>query len=210
MSANKTNIIKRITNYFHESSRKTYDLAIELSGKPKALYVLFLIAFLESSFFPIPPDIFLIPMVIATPKKAFKIAFIATAASVLGGYLGYFIGFYLYDLVAQPVLEFYNHLEHFETFKEHYNKWGAWIVFGAGTTPFPYKVITVASGAVNMDMLIFGVASFLSRGLRFFAISILLWKFGAPVKKIIEKHFGLLATAFFILLVASFMLLKLL
>ncbi len=205
----QTNIFKRAADYFHNLSRKVYDLAIELSGKPKAMYVLFIIAFLESSFFPIPPDIFLIPMVLATPKKAFKIALIATLASVLGGYLGYIIGFYLYDLVAHPILEFYDYLSQFETFKDHYNKWGAWIVFGAGTTPFPYKVITVASGAVNMDLLIFGIASFLSRGLRFFAISILLWKFGAPVKKIIEKHFGLLATLFFILLVASFMLLKL-
>ena len=209
MSSDNTNIFKRTANYFHKVSKQTYDFAIDLSSKPKAIYVLFIVAFLESSFFPIPPDIFLIPMVLATPKKAFKIALVATTASVLGGYFGYAIGFYLYDFLAKPILELYGYLDQFEIFKEHYNKWGAWIVFGAGTTPFPYKVITVASGTVHMDLLIFGLASFFSRGLRFFAISALLWKFGAPFKNIIEKHFGLITTAFFILLVASFFLLKL-
>ncbi len=185
-----------------------YNWAIALAEKPNAIYALFAISFIESSFFPIPPDIILIPMIIATPKKAWKIAGVCTLGSVIGGYFGYAIGLFLFDTVAEPILSFYGYLEQFNHFSEYYNKWGAWIVAGGGLTPFPYKVITIASGVVSLNPVIFGIASILSRGLRFYAIALILWKFGEPMKIFIEKNLAWLSTAFFALLILGFAALK--
>jgi len=186
-----------------------YDWALEMSKSKHAMMALFLVAFSESSFFPIPPDVMMIPMILAAPKKAWKIALVATIGSVLGGYFGYYIGVYLYDTLALPVMGFYGYMDKLEGFKEYYLSHGYWIVFGAGFTPFPYKVITVASGALDMNLTVFGLASLISRGARFYIISILLWKFGEPMQKFIKKHLGILATLFFILMIASFGLVKL-
>lgn len=181
---------------------------VEAASGRNAMWALAVVAFVESSFFPIPPDIMLIPMIIATPKRAWKIALVATVASVIGGYFGYLIGFLGYDLIAKPLLNFYGYLEKFEKFRQYYNDYGAWIVLGAGITPFPYKVITIASGVVGMNIWIFGLASVVARGLRFFIIAGLLRFFGEPIKKTIEKHFGLLSIIFFILLIGGFLLIK--
>lgn len=181
---------------------------IDAAGKKNALWILGVISFIESSFFPIPPDIMLIPMVVAAPRKAWHIAAVATAASVVGGYFGYAIGFYGYDLIARPLLEFYGYLDKFESFKQYYTSYGAWIVFAAGITPFPYKVITIASGAVGLNLAVFGAASVAARGLRFFIVAGLLYFFGEPIKKFIEKHFNLLSIIFFILLLGGFVLIK--
>ncbi len=189
-------------------TRKIYQWMVDAASGKNALWALAIVAFVESSFFPIPPDIMLIPMIIAAPKKAWKIATVATIASVVGGYFGYLIGFLGYDLVAKPLLDFYGYLEKFEQFSKYYNEYGAWIVLGAGITPFPYKVITIASGVVGMNIWIFGLASVMARGLRFFIIAGLLRFFGEPIKKIIEKHFGLLSIIFFILLIGGFLLIK--
>ena len=189
-------------------TKKIYQWMIGAASGNNAMWALALIAFIESSFFPIPPDIMLIPMIIATPKKAWKIASVATIASVIGGYFGYLIGFLGYDLIAKPLLNFYGYLEKFEKFRQYYNDYGAWIVLGAGITPFPYKVITIASGVVGMNIWIFGIASVVARGLRFFIIAALLRFFGEPIKKTIEKHFGLLSILFFILLIGGFLLIK--
>lgn len=189
-------------------TKKIYQWMVDMASSRNAMWALALVAFVESSFFPIPPDIMLIPMIVATPKKAWKIALVATAASVIGGYFGYLIGYFGYDLIARPLLEFYGYLEKFEQFSRYYNEYGAWIVLGAGITPFPYKVITIASGVVGMNIWVFGVASVVARGLRFFIIAGLLRFFGEPIKKIIEKHFGLLSIIFFILLVGGFLLIK--
>ena len=189
-------------------TKKIYQWMIDAASGKNAMWALAVVAFIESSFFPIPPDIMLIPMIIATPKRAWKIALVATIASVIGGYFGYLIGFLGYDLIAKPLLNFYGYLEKFEKFRQYYNDYGAWIVLGAGITPFPYKVITIASGVVGMNIWIFGLASVLARGLRFFIIAGLLRYFGAPIKKIIEKHFGLLSILFFILLIGGFLLIK--
>lgn len=188
--------------------KRLYQWMIDAAAKKNALWILGIVSFIESSFFPIPPDIMLIPMVVSQPKKAWKIAEIATFASVIGGYFGYAIGYYGYDVIAKPLLSFYGYLEQFENFKQYYNEYGAWIVFAAGITPFPYKVITIASGVVAMNLVTFGVASVVARGLRFFMVAGLLYFFGESIKKFIEKHFNLLSILFFILLFGGFLLIK--
>ena len=189
--------------------RKIYDWIIGLSGNKHALACLFAISFIESSFFPIPPDIMLIPMILATPKKAWKIAGVCTVASVIGAYLGYIIGVYFFQLIAEPLLNFYGYLEKFNDFKKLYEEYGAWIVFGAGITPFPYKIITIASGVVHLNLLVFTVASIIARGLRFFVIAWLLKTYGEKMRAFIEKNLGWLSVLFLILLIGGFMLIKL-
>ena len=189
-------------------TKKIYQWMIDAAAGNNALWILAAVSFIESSFFPIPPDIMLIPMVIAAPKRAWKIAGVATLASVIGGYFGYVIGHYGYDLLARPLLEFYGYIDKFESFKAYYHEYGAWIVFAAGLTPFPYKVITIASGAVGLNLWVFGLASIAARGGRFFLVSGLLYFCGAKIKTVIEKHFGLLSILFFILLFGGFILLK--
>ena len=188
---------------------KTYDTMLSLSAKDHAMLFLFLVAFAESSFFPIPPDVMIIPMVLATPQKAWRIAGLATFASVIGGYFGYIIGSCFFDLIAKPLLEMYNALDQFKEFENYYHLYGAWIVFGAGITPFPYKIITIASGVVHLDLFIFTIASILARGIRFFLVAWLLKKYGAPMKVFIEKNLGWLSVLFLILLIGSFALIKL-
>lgn len=192
----------------HQLLHQMYDLMLRLSAHNKAMFFLFLVSFAESSFFPIPPDVMIIPMVLATPNKAWRIAGLATVASVLGGYFGYIIGAGFFDLIAKPILEMYNALEQFQEFEDYYHKFGAWIVFAAGLTPFPYKIITIASGAVHLDLMVFTVASVLARGMRFFFVAWLLKKYGEPMKVFIEKNLGWLSVLFLILLIGSFMLIK--
>ena len=189
--------------------RKTYDTVIHLSESKYALTWLAIISFVESSFFPIPPDIMLIPMILATPKKAWKIAGVCTAASVIGAYFGYIIGVYFFNLIAEPLLNFYGYLDKFETFKGLYEKYGALIVFGAGITPFPYKIITIASGVVHLNLIVFTVASIIARGMRFFLIAWLLKVYGATMRTFIEKNLGWLSIVFLLLLIGGFALLKL-
>lgn len=191
-------------NFLH----KIYNRVLDWSSAKNAIYYLFAVAFIESSFFPIPPDIMLIPMVLATPKNAWRIAGIATIASVLGGYFGYAIGKFFFDMIAMPLLEFYHYDAKFLQFQNYYHEYGAWIVFGAGITPFPYKIITIASGAVHLNLWVFTIASILARGLRFYVVAALLYKFGTPMKAFIEKNLGILSVLFFILLCAGFYFLK--
>jgi membrane protein YqaA with SNARE-associated domain len=188
--------------------RRLYDWTIQLSAHPRALWALAAVSFIESSFFPIPPDALLLPMVLAARERAWRIAAVCTVASVLGGLLGYGIGYFLFAEIGQPLLTFYGYEEKFLEFKNAYNDWGAWIVFGAGLTPFPYKVITIASGVANLDIVTFVVASVLSRGLRFFLIAALLWKFGPPVRRFIEARLGLLTIIFFALLLGGFVVVR--
>ncbi len=202
--------LQSIRTYGRSRVKAVYDYMLQLAANKNALFFLFVVAFAESSFFPIPPDIMLIPMVLAAPAKAYRIALVATLASVIGGYFGYFIGVYGYDLIARPILSFYGYTQQFEVFKGYYHQWGAWIVFGAGLTPFPYKVVTIASGAVHLDLAVFTVASVLSRGGRFFLVAWLLKKYGAPMKMFIERHLGKLSVLFVVLLLGGFALIKLL
>ncbi len=188
--------------------RRLYDWTIRTAEAPYALWALAFIAFAESSFFPIPPDIIMIPMIIARPSRAFLIAGVALAASVLGGVFGYYIGWGLFETVGQPLLEFYGKTDEFGHFAETYNAWGAWAVLIAGVTPFPYKVITILSGSTGLNFGVFMVASVIARGLRFFIVAALLWQFGAPIRDFIEKRLGLMFILFVVLLGAGFYVVK--
>jgi membrane protein YqaA with SNARE-associated domain len=190
--------------------RRIYDEVINLSGSKYALYWLAAFSFIESSFFPIPPDIMLIPMILATPQKAWKIAAVCTVSSVIGAYFGYIIGVYFFQLIAEPLLNFYGYLEKFNSFKNLYEEYGAWIVFGAGITPFPYKIITIASGVVHLNLIVFTIASIIARGMRFFLIAWLLKVWGESMRTFIEKNLGWLSVLFLVLLIGGFALVKLL
>ncbi len=188
--------------------RRLYDWTLSLAGHRHALWALAAIAFIESSVFPIPPDILIIPMVLAAPTRAWRVALVATVASVIGGLFGYVIGAFLFEALAQPILAFYGYEARFADFRERYNEWGAWIVAGAGFTPFPYKVITIASGATGLDPTVFIIASVLSRGGRFFLIAALLWRFGVPIRGFLERYLAPLTALFFILLLGGFLVAK--
>lgn len=188
--------------------RRMYNKVLALSDRKSAMWFLALISFIESSFFPIPPDALLIPMVLSNRQKAWRIAAVCTVSSVLGALFGYVIGMFLYESVAKPLLEFYHYIDKFEDFKNLYNEWGAWVVAFFGFTPFPYKVITITSGVVNLNIWVFIVASILSRAGRFFIISALLWKWDGKIKDFIERRLGLLTILFFVLLIGCFVAIK--
>ena len=189
--------------------RRLYEWTLGLAAHPHALFALWLVAFVESSVFPIPPDVVMIPMILAVREQAWKIATIATVGSVLGGLFGYGLGAFLFAQVGQPVLEFYGRAESLDEFRAGYQDWGAWIVFGAGVTPFPYKVITIASGAMDLNLGVFTVSSVLARGARFFMLAGLLWFFGVPIRAFVEKYLNILAVLFFALLFGGFALIGL-
>lgn len=180
-----------------------------LAGHRNAVPVLATVSFIESSIFPIPPDVMLIPMVLADRTRAFRIAFICTIASVLGGLLGYGIGIFLFEEIGRPLLEFYGFAPKFAEFQIKYNNWGAWAVFIAGVTPFPYKVITILSGVTALNLTVFITASVAARGLRFFIVAALLWKFGDSIRNFIEKYMGLLFILLSALLIGGFVAIKL-
>jgi len=188
--------------------RGLYDFTLRLAATRHALLALAVISFLESSFFPIPPDVLMIPMILAAPRRAFLIAGVCLVSSVAGGLAGYAIGAYLMDSVGQGILSFYGKEDAFAQFTTTYNEWGAWAVLIAGVTPFPYKVITITSGATGLDLVVFTVASIVARGLRFFIVAGLLWKFGAPMRHFIEARLGLLFTLFVALLLGGFVLVR--
>lgn len=184
--------------------RRLYDWTMGLAAHRNAGWALAGVSFAESSIFPIPPDALLIPMILAKRAMAWVYAAICTAASVAGGLAGWLIGAFLFDTVGRAVLQFYGYTEEFATFAERYNAYGAWIVLIAGVTPFPYKVITIASGATGLSLGVFMVASLLARGLRFYVVAALLWWLGPPVREFVEKRLGLLFTLFVILLIGGF------
>jgi membrane protein YqaA with SNARE-associated domain len=183
--------------------KKTYNWTLEKAQHKNAKWYLSLISFAESSFFPIPPDILLIPMALASKARALFYAFMCTLFSVLGGILGYAIGYFFYNSVGIYIVDFY-HLENsFNIFENYYKEFGILIVLGAGITPFPYKFITIASGVFGLNIFLFIIVSIIGRGLRFYLIAILLYFFGEKIKLIIDKYFNILTIVFFILLVGS-------
>ena len=197
--------------------KKLYDWVLSWAEKPSSQIFLFCLAFAESSFFPIPPDVLLIPLVLGARKKWLKIALITTVGSFLGGMFGYFIGWKLWWALdgqfSGLASFFFKNIpgftkELFYKMQEQYNMHGFWIVFTAGFTPIPYKIITISAGAFKINFLIFTIASVISRGARFFLVSFLLKKFGESIKKFIEKYFNLLAIAGVILLIGGFILIK--
>ena len=183
--------------------KRTYNWTLEKAQHKNAKWYLSLISFAESSFFPIPPDILLIPMALASKANALFYAFICTLFSVLGGILGYAIGYFFYNSVGIYIVDFY-HLENsFNIFESYYKEFGILIVLGAGITPFPYKFITIASGVFGLNIFLFIIVSIIGRGLRFYLIAILLYFFGEKIRLIIDRYFNILMVTFFILLVGS-------
>lgn len=188
--------------------RRLYDETLKLSSTRYALPALAAVAFIESSVFPIPPHVMMVPMVLATPHRAWLIALVATVASVLGGILGYWIGAAGLETIGMPILEFYGKAEEFGTFQDRFNAYGAWAVLFAGITPFPYKVITITSGATSLDFTTFMVASVIARGLVFSILAGILWKFGPPVRTFVEARFGLVTIGVFALLLGGFLVIR--
>ena len=189
--------------------KRIYNWTLKKAQHKNAKWYLSLISFAESSFFPIPPDILLIPMALASKANALFYAFICTLFSVLGGILGYAIGYFFYNSVGIYIVDFY-HLENsFSVFESYYKEFGILIVLGAGITPFPYKFITIASGVFGLNIFMFIVVSIIGRGLRFYLIAILLYFFGERIKLIIDNYFNILTIMFFILLLGSVFIIRL-
>ncbi len=181
-----------------------YQWTLRLADHPRALWALAMISFIESSFFPIPPDVLMIPMILARPSRAWLIASVALVASVLGGLLGYAIGAFAFEQIGQPILTSLGKADAVAEFNTRFNDFGFWAVLTAGVTPFPFKVITIMSGWTGMPLATFVATSILARGLRFFIVAALLWKYGAPIRDFIEKRLGLMATLFVLLLFGGF------
>ena len=179
-----------------------------LAASPNAAWWLGLIAFAESSFFPIPPDALLVPMALARPRRAWHYAAICTLASVAGGALGYLIGYAVFDQVARPILHLYGYGDAYAAFQAKFQEYGLWIILIKGLTPIPYKIVTIAAGAARFDFAMFMLASVLTRGLRFFLVATLLHFFGDAVRDFIERRLTLVTSALAIGVVGGFLALK--
>ena len=188
--------------------RRLYEWMMRLAGDRRAIPALAAISFAESSFFPIPPDVMLVPMVLAQRSKAFVIAGVCTAASVIGGLFGYAIGYFLFETIGAWVIQLYNLHGAMETFRHEFAEYGTWIILVKGLTPIPYKLVTIASGVAHFDLFTFIWASILTRGVRFFLVAGLLWKFGDPIRNFIEKRLEVLTWAFLIALIGGFVVVK--
>ena len=190
--------------------RALYDRTLALAAHPRALWWLAAVAFCESFIFPIPQDAMMIPMILATPRRAWRIAAVATAASAAGGLAGYAIGAGLYESVARPLLALYGYNAQYASFQHWYEIWGGLVVAAGAFTPLPYKVITIASGAAGMEIGPFLIAAVPARAVRFFLLAWLLARFGGAARRILERHFGLFCLLGFLLTLAGFALLRVL
>ncbi|MBO0737291.1 MAG: DedA family protein [Alphaproteobacteria bacterium] len=186
---------------------RVYSRAVALAASDQAIWVMAAVSFAESSFFPLPPDILLIPMILSQPRRAWLIAAVCTVSSVLGGFVGYAIGYFLFDTVGRPVLEFYGAMDKYETLRAAFAQWGSWIIILKGLTPIPFKLVTIASGVAQFDLVAFALASLISRSLRFFLLAALLWWFGDAVREFIERRLMLVTAAFAAALVGGFVVL---
>lgn len=189
--------------------RRLYDWVLHWAETPYALPALFILSFAESSFFPIPPDVLLIALVMGARTRWFRYAAVCTVASALGGILGYAIGYGLMESIGQRIIAFYQAEEYYARVMDWYSRYDYWIVFIAALTPIPYKVFTIASGAFHMNLLGFTLVSIVGRGARFFAVAALLYVFGPPMKRLIDKYFDLLCIVFVLLLIGGFAVIKL-
>ena len=196
--------------------KQLYDWVLKWAESPYGSLALFIIAFIESVFFPIPPDILLIALALGMPSKSFRFAMICTVGSTLGAIIGYSLGHYAWLTNGEFTSFanfFFNNIPGFtiglyERIKGLYEAYGFWIIFTAGFTPIPYKVFTITSGVFELNFIMFITASIISRGARFFFVSFLIWKFGPSIKSFIDKYFNLLAIAFTVLLIGGFVLIK--
>jgi membrane protein YqaA with SNARE-associated domain len=187
---------------------RVYAQTLALAASRYATAALALVAFAESSFFPLPPDLLLIPMILARPRRAFLLAGLCTVMSVLGGFLGYAIGYFLFDAIGRPILEFYHAMGRYDALKAAFAQWGVWIIIIKGLTPIPYKLVTIASGVAQFPIVPFALASLVSRSLRFFLLAALLWRFGEPVRDFIEQRLMLVTSLFAAALVGGFVALR--
>jgi membrane protein YqaA with SNARE-associated domain len=183
--------------------RPLYNWCIDAAGKPYAVWILGAVSFAESSFFPAPPDIMLIPMSLARPERAWRYAAICTLASVAGGMLGYLIGAWLYDSIGQWIVHVWGYGDKIETIRQAFADYGAWIILGKGVTPIPYKIVTIASGFAGYNFGSFVLLSLLTRGVRFFAEAFLLRRYGARAREMIEKRLGFWVTIGALILVGG-------
>jgi membrane protein YqaA with SNARE-associated domain len=188
--------------------QRAYSWMMRTAAHDKAPQALFWVSFAESSFFPIPPDVMLIPMVLAKPAKAWVYAAICTVGSVLGGIVGYAIGYFLYETIGLWLIQAYGLATQFEAYRAAYNEWGLWIILIKGLTPIPYKLVTIASGAAAFNFGVFIAASIVTRGARFFLVAALLYWLGEPIREFIERRLTLVTTAFVVLLVGGFVAIK--
>lgn len=184
--------------------RRLYDWVLHWAHTPYGVRALFVLAFAESSFFPIPPDVLLIALAISIPAKAFRYALICSIGSVLGGLFGYFIGWQLMDIIGSPIIRLYNLAEQYEVVKHSYEKHNALIVFIAAFTPIPYKLITITAGAFEINIITFTIASLVGRSARFYIVAWLIYRFGQRIKEFIERYFDILSLIFVGLLILGF------
>ena len=188
--------------------KEIYDWTMRKAASENAPRALFIVSFIESSFFPIPPDVMLVPMVLANRTKAWWYATIATIGSVIGGAFGYAIGFYFFEALGEPILELYGKADSFNTFTQWFKEWGVWIIVAKGMTPFPYKILTIAAGVAHMPFWSFMAASVLARAMRFYLVAGLLYYFGEPIRDFIEKRLTLVMTLFLVALIGGFVAIK--
>jgi len=168
--------------------RRLYDWCIAAAGKPHATWIMGVVSFVESSFFPVPPDAMLIPMALARPDKAYFYATVCTLASVAGGVLGWLIGYFLYESLGLWLMQIYGYGSKVDAFRDAYNQWGTWIILLKGLTPIPYKIVTIASGFAEYPIVPFILLSFIARGMRFYVVAFLLNRYGARARAIIEER----------------------
>ena len=188
--------------------RRLYDWTIRLSASKNAPWALAAVSFAESSFFPVPPDVMLVPMTVARPEKAWFYATVCTVASVLGGIVGYLIGALLYDTLGHWLMSLYGYEHGIEEFRALYAEWGAWIILIKGLTPIPFKIVTIASGFAGYNIFWFVILCSITRGARFFLVAGILNRYGEPLKALMERHLGLFAAGFGALIVAGFVVAK--
>lgn len=189
---------------FQTMFRSLYDWTMRQAARPRADRALAVVSFLESSVFPIPPDVMLIPMCLANRQRAFHYALICTVASVIGGLFGYAIGYFLIETLGKWIIDLYGYAEKWQAFEAAYDEWGVWIILIKGLTPIPYKIVTIASGAAHFSLGVFIIASIATRGLRFFLVAGLLRLYGEPIRDFIEKRLTILGIIFVVVLIGGF------
>lgn len=188
--------------------RRLYDWVLGWAETPYGSWALFFLALAESSFFPVPPDVLLIALAISIPAKSFRYALICSAGSLLGGVMGYVIGYQFMDLIGLRIVDFYGFTQQYSAVGDLYNRYNAWAVGIAGFTPIPYKVFTISAGAFKINFIVFFIASAISRSARFFLVGWLIYKFGPSIRVFIDRYFNILAFVFVALLVGGFILIK--
>jgi membrane protein YqaA with SNARE-associated domain len=194
--------------YFARMFARLYGWTMDQAAGRHAVPALSAVSFAESSFFPIPPDVMLVPMCLADRARAFYFAMVCTVSSVAGGVFGYAIGYFLFESIGRVIVDLYGLQRGFDAYQLAFAQWGLWIILIKGLTPIPYKVVTIASGVAAFDPLVFIAASIVTRGARFYVEAALLWRYGAPIRSFIERRLNILMWIFLIALVGGFVVIR--